>query len=114
VNPTDCTLPRQAKPIKSAVDDSADEPSPSVCTDERCLDDRRLEESFPPIEWDDPSWFLSPVEHNGLMADSDFWEPGPWLPAGSLFYLAGHLLRPLVETDQGDDAPPARRRRARR
>jgi hypothetical protein len=96
MNPTDTTLRRQAKV-------SASSPSP--------VDD---DESFPPVPYDDPSWFLSPVEHNGQIADSDFWEPGPWLPAGSLFYLAGRLMGPLVETDQGDVKAPARRRRARR
>jgi hypothetical protein len=60
--------------------------SPSVdanaCTDERCRSDRRLEESFEPIDFDDPAW-----------DDEDTWVLGPAIPPDATFYLAGRAVR---------------------
>jgi hypothetical protein len=75
MNRTERTLPRQANPIKSSPDDSVDvEPSPSACADERCRNDRELEESFDPVPYSDRSWYLSMFWHNGVVGDYILWE----------------------------------------
>jgi hypothetical protein len=68
MNRTYRTLPKQAT---LPVDGST---SVGACNDPRCREDRRKEESFPPVPYDDPSWFLSPFRHNGRTGDSILWE----------------------------------------
>jgi hypothetical protein len=58
-------------------------PDPSVWRDERCELDRRLEDWFDPVPYDDPAW-----------DDDDTWEDGPAVPHDATFYLAGHAVRP--------------------
>lgn len=68
MNPTDAKLPRQATLNKSASVDSD-------------------EDAFPHVPYDHPSWFRSPVLHNGHLGDADFWELGPAIPPGSRFVV---------------------------
>jgi hypothetical protein len=65
MNPTDTTLPRQARLGESLV-----------------------------VPYDDPRWLLSPFEHNGYLGDADFWELGKAIPAGARFAMPTRNVRP--------------------
>jgi hypothetical protein len=59
-------------------------PNPFVRADDRYEQDRRLEDWFDPVPYDDPAWDC----------DHDRWEDGPAIPADATFYLAGRAVRP--------------------
>jgi hypothetical protein len=78
MNPTDATLSRQAILNENTV-----------------------------IPYDDPSWFLSPVHHNGYLGDADFWEEGPAIPPDAVFWPAPRTRS--ISSAKTNNGRPARR-----